>query len=261
MVKAGIKSSKLGLIFVIGLFINLMALGADDFSKGQMAFLHNRPKDAVIFFTSALQQNPNHPEIYLFLAVAYEQLGQFDQALIILQQAYDKGVGEAHVVLYNLANLYSRLNQLDQAVRLYSEVLALRPDFSQSLMNRGNIYVRAGKLQEAKEDYEYFIAREPRHPKVADVRQMITAINGELVRLENQRLAEELRQQEEQRRRIAAEEQLRLEAERKRLEAERRAALMDKVFSSLSEAQKEMAGLSGGTESVQEVQEFFGIED
>lgn len=249
------------LLLLLGCFAGLGSLAADNFTKGRDAFMYNRPQEAVTLLEKAIGESPANADAWIYLAIAYEQLGKYDKAESTLQTAWERGVGEAHLILYNMGNVLSRIASTERAINAYTQSLEARPEYAPSALNRGNQYIRSGKLQEAKADYLRFLELVPEHPKAADVRKMIAAIDGEFTAREEQRLAEERRKAEEERRRLAKEEADRIAAEQARIEEERRKALLEKIFSGLDDAKGDAFGVDGGTEGIDDKEDDFGRED
>lgn len=244
------------------------SLFADSWEKGRDAFNFNKPQEAAILLELALGENPENVNAYLYLAVAYEQLGKYDKAVFTLQSAYEKGLGEAHVLRYNIANNYMRMGNSDQAIEAYTLSLADKSDYGLSYFNRANAYIRQMKLAEAKADYLSFIATSPQHSRVPDARKMLAAIDEEVLALEQAKALAEQRRIEEEKRKQTAEEQKLAEEEKKRLaqlsaaeEEARRKRLLSTVFENLELAQDEQLNLGGGSESVNSEEDQYKRED
>lgn len=254
---------------VLALFFACVAsIHAGSYEKAMEAFNFNKPLEAATLFEVAIAENPDNVNAYLYLAVAYEQLAKYEKAITVLQTAYERGLGQANMLRYNIANNQMRQGQTELAIESYNQSISDKPGYGLSYFNRANAFIRLMKLQEAKADYITFISLSPDHPKVPDAKKMLAAIDGEFAIQEKQRLAAEERKAEEERRKQTAEEQKLAEEERQRQaqiaaaeEEERRKRLLSTVFDNLELAQDEQLNLGGGSETVNSDEDQYGRED
>jgi tetratricopeptide (TPR) repeat protein len=243
----GLNRPRLLLAFVL-LFAVSVVSGADATTpssltareRAEQLFLENRPEEALPEFQAALREEPERVQLYLQLAVVYEQLDRSAQATAILEQGLARNPEQAHVFYHNLAVQRIRESDLDEAESLLLSAVEQDPDFALPWRNLGNISVETGEYTEAIERYEQYFTRAPASPAREPVTEMIGYLNDLL-------LAEE--------RRIEAERQARAEAER------RRAELQEAVRRSLEESRREAERFGGGDEGFESVEEDFDIFD
>lgn len=57
------------------------------------------------------------------------------------------------VLLYNMAQVYSSLGELDTAIQYYTDAMTMDPAYSEYYNERGALHMRQGRLAEAVEDY------------------------------------------------------------------------------------------------------------
>lgn len=108
-------------------------------------------EDAISLFIQALKINPQHQDSLHFLGLTYAQLGDMQQALYFLKQANE--IKPAAHLLNNLANLYKKNNQADEAINFYLKAIALEPDYAQAHNNLANLYAQDNKYHAALNHY------------------------------------------------------------------------------------------------------------
>ncbi len=69
------------------------------------------------------------------------------------------------VLLYNRAQVYAGLGQIEQALADYTTVILQDPHYSEYYLDRGNLYRRLSHIEEALSDYEQAIAFSPPYPE------------------------------------------------------------------------------------------------
>ena len=91
-----------------------------------------RPEQAISQLNKAMRMNPRHPSWYFgVLSLALYEVGRYKEALETLKQD-----NKPYFVTYrNLAAVYVRLGQLEQASAAVSELLKNRPDYTSSIEN------------------------------------------------------------------------------------------------------------------------------
>lgn len=103
----------------------------------------------------------NH-NIHNNLGLAYDKLGQFDEAIEELQAAlylYPDYV-EVH---NNLGVTYDKMGMPDEAEAELREAIRMNPEYLEARCNLGNIYACSGKLQEALQELEEALRINPRY--------------------------------------------------------------------------------------------------
>lgn len=70
------------------------------------------------------------------------------------------------VLLYNIAQVYSAIGRLTEAISYYTSAIAMDPHYSEYYNERGNLFHRQGLLQEAFADYQQAIELSPPFPEV-----------------------------------------------------------------------------------------------
>ena len=99
----------------------------------------------------------SHRVDYLTEALALERQGDFDAALTSYRLALRDRPNDQRV-LQNMAIAYSRLGQLEEAVRCYRRALELDPSLSGAHYGLGFLLIKKGESAEAQEHLEKFLA-------------------------------------------------------------------------------------------------------
>ncbi|MFP4483730.1 MAG: tetratricopeptide repeat protein [Spirochaetaceae bacterium] len=230
-------------------------LAATLFERGEKLFMENKPREAAPLLENALSQEPDNEKIYLYLGYIYEQLGEHEEAVDILQRGVEVADERVAAMYYNLANNLRALDRFDEAETMYTKAVQADSGFSKVYLNRANLQVQQEDFEEAIDDYTVYLNLEPASSQRGEIERLIAL-------LEQKAEEKAVREAEEERRRRVAEERRRAEEERQRREAEeRRKALLGSVLDSLGSAGEETENLSGGSEDIREEEEEVDIID
>lgn len=223
------------------------------FEQGEDLFLRNKPQEAVPLLEQALEAEPRNATIYMYLGVAYEQLGRRDKAVEILRQGVETARGDRDRMFLTMGNNLRFIEQYDGAERSYGEAISENSLYAPAYLARANLRVEMEKFEPAVEDYEIFLNLRPQSEHRPEIEQMIALLRDRMEEKARQ-AAEEAEQRERQ------EELARREAERRRQEEEeRQKALLDSVLNSLRSGGEETQNLPGGSEDIQELEEDIDI--
>lgn len=217
----------------------VLCYGQSNFDRGQELFMQNNPAQAVTFLERALAEDSANTIIYLYLGIAYEQLGRHDDAIAIYRRVLPIAGSLSANVANNLGNVYFQRGNTEDAERFYTQALSFDSVYPQAYLGRANTRIKAGNLQSAIIDYEQYLSLEPSSSQRANIEQLIGLIRSELA-------AEEMRKI------IAVEEERRLAEERQRL--------LDSVSASLQSAADASQGISTGVESVKHYEGEFELD-
>ena len=112
---------------------------------------------------------------FLIAAAVYEKQGLFEQAVDVLKKGYEQ-TGNRREIAFNLANNLYALERREEAVEFYGEVLSVDPAYSPAYLNRGNAYLKLGRLSDAVKDYSRVLVLTPDHPQKANIERMISLL-------------------------------------------------------------------------------------
>lgn len=223
------------------------------FERGEDLFLRNKPQQAIPLLEQALEAEPRNGTIYMYLGVAYEQLGQRDKAVETLRRGVETAREERDRMFLTMGNNLRFIEQYEDAEQSYGEAVSENSLYAPAYLARANLRVEMEKFEPAVEDYEIFLDLRPDSEHRPEIEQMI-ALLRDRVEEEARRASEEAEQRERE------EELARRETERRREEeAARQQALLDSVLNSLEGASEETQNMSGGSEDIQELEEDIDI--
>lgn len=132
---------------------------ADDFEKGEIYIdlameyenLNNYTK-AIAILKEALSQDPKNESVVYELAYCYDQIKELDNSINCFL-AYLDEEPYSFTAWYNLANAYARVNKNEEAIWAYEYCIVVNEDFSPAYFNLGNTYMEINKFEEALESY------------------------------------------------------------------------------------------------------------
>lgn len=115
-----------------------------------------RMKEALAALETALTQEPNSPGVLFNQGELLRELGEYSRSQLVLEKA--ETLARAGSVDWlntrmTLGLLFAKMNQYNQALDYYNSVLAVVPDHSQTLVNRGELNQTAGNIDAAEKDY------------------------------------------------------------------------------------------------------------
>jgi tetratricopeptide (TPR) repeat protein len=104
-------------------------------------------------FREILTLVPKSANALQCLATLAIERQDFKLALALHKQLLDLGEPAAEL-LYNTGLLLQKLNRAADAVKYYQQALALRPEFSQALLNLGHAWMMLGNHEEAHASWQ-----------------------------------------------------------------------------------------------------------
>jgi tetratricopeptide (TPR) repeat protein len=120
-----------------------------------MALMFNRKLDAAIKeFQEAVTIEPRFSEAKNNLASAYIMKGEPNKAKPFLKQVLDDPLYPTpHFAYFNLARIYEREGNIDEAIEQYKLALDIRPEYVDAHYNLGLLYLQQGKTDLAIEEF------------------------------------------------------------------------------------------------------------
>ena len=208
--------------------------------QGEAMFLDNKPEEALPLLQTALRQYPNNEVVYLYLGMVYEQLGWYEEAVLILQRGSEIARDHQDAMYYNMGNSLFVQGKNSFAVEMYSRAVETNPEMADAYLNRANARLKLEFYAGALDDYSLYLSMRPMSPQREAI-EKVMAILREMV--------------EEETARERAEEEGRL------AEEARQKALLDEVLNSLERAGQGTKNLSAESEDIEEVREETDIVD
>ncbi len=137
---------------------------------------NGRQQDAIKYFEKAFEINPNYTEASLNLAVAYNEIGEFDKAREIYAMAKRGGQTDTSAAYLDqhvrgkLANMHMEIGAVYQDLRLYKDAIdeykkaiALRPTFVDIKNRLGVVYRDMRDYSKAIKELQEAIAINPEY--------------------------------------------------------------------------------------------------
>jgi serine/threonine-protein kinase len=100
-----------------------------------------------------LELDPTYVHARFYLGLIYAQLGRFDEAIAVLQRAYELA-GEGDVLLGALGYVYARAGQREQAAALVAELMPRLAEGKSSYLYLAQIYAGLGETESALQAIE-----------------------------------------------------------------------------------------------------------
>jgi tetratricopeptide (TPR) repeat protein len=217
------------------------AASATDFSeRGIKLFMENKPQEAVAVLELASKEAGADEKLFLYLGIAYQQLGKWDEAISAFRKGLAASTQYRHQFLFNIANSFYAQGRSAFALEYYDQALAARSDYAGAYLNRANAKMKLADYGGAVSDYSLYLSLEPSSPQAAEIRRLIDLLGA----------------------RAAEAERLKAEEEARRLAEERaRQTMLDEVARSLLEAAVDTTNLSAGTGDVQGYDSDLSLDD
>jgi protein O-mannosyl-transferase len=108
---------------------------------------------AISHFSKYISINPYHARAELDLSICYYQAGKFDEAEKRLKETI-KGQPRNGEALYYYANSIAKQDRYNEAIEVYTQIIAINPGFAGAYFNRGNSYLFSGDKIKACTDWQ-----------------------------------------------------------------------------------------------------------
>jgi len=214
---------------------------ATEFSeRGIKLFMENKPQEAVAVLEMAAREANADEKIFLYLGIAYQQLGKWDESISTFRKGLASSALYRHQFLFNIGNSFYAQGRNAFALEYYDQALAVQSDYPQAYLNRANARMRIGDHSGAVADYSLYLSLAPASPQASEIRRLVDLLGSKAA--ESDRI-----KAEEEARRIA--------------EENARQTMLDEVARSLLEASESTTNLSAGSGDVQGYESDFSLDD
>jgi len=132
-----------------------------------------RLDDAISHFLHAIEIDPLFHRSYRNLIQIYSRKNQPTNALTLLEKAAKLHPNFIEIQV-DLASLLLRMNEIDEAGKVVSELLDTQPENPDAVHLSGDIHLRQGQFTEAAENYLQYLKIRPYDPHAAELRAFIT---------------------------------------------------------------------------------------
>ena len=110
-------------------------------------------KNAVKILKQAIQYNPNNEGAIYEIAFCYDQLGEYEHAITCYSDFIDENP-YSFTAWYNLGNTYSKLEDYKKAAWAYDYCMLINEDFGPVYFNMGSTYLSLEHFEKAIECFE-----------------------------------------------------------------------------------------------------------
>jgi tetratricopeptide (TPR) repeat protein len=117
--------------------------------KGLKNYREGKNQEAIQYFLSAIQMEPNLADAHCFLGLAYYTAGNFPEAENEYKKAIELRPDFAKSYVY-LGHLYTYKNQIKEAIKVYEKAVKLKTDESGVYGNLAYFYLAQNQIQKAK---------------------------------------------------------------------------------------------------------------
>lgn len=145
----------------------LIACGAkkDNTIENAIAKIQNTEYDAALEELKAYEEKGHQSlELYRAYGLAYMGMSEYELSAENLEKALTYSTGKLtdyeYDVNYYLATAYFKLGRYDEAIQVYSAILALKPKEKQAMYLRGVTFLEAGNFEAAIRDFDATIKME-----------------------------------------------------------------------------------------------------
>ncbi|MBI5145176.1 MAG: tetratricopeptide repeat protein [Candidatus Omnitrophica bacterium] len=114
----------------------------------------------IIFFERTLKYNPESGKAYNELALEYEEVGRFKEAVSAYKNAI-KYMPDALGAYFNLANLYRRLGKKEESANIYNKAIEIKKRIIQQHYEAAKQYGEKGNYRKAIASYQEALFVEP----------------------------------------------------------------------------------------------------
>lgn len=214
---------------------------ASDFSeRGIKLFMENKPQEAVAVLELASKEPAAEEKLFLYLGIAYQQLGKWDEAIASFRKGLAKASTYKHQFFFNIANSFYAQGRNAFALEYYDQALAERSDYAQAYLNRANAKMRLGDHGGAVADYSLYLSLDTGSAQTVEIRRLIELLGAKAAEADRLKAAVEAQ---------------------KLAEAQAKQAMLDEVTRSLLEAAEATTNLSAGSGDVQGYDSDLSLDD
>ncbi len=121
------------------------------YQKEGAAAARPRVDEAIRALTEAKKLDPRCGIPDHYLGIAHQLTGEFDQAIERLREAVRKNA-QFHEAMVELGDAYRWADKLDDAMRSYDQAIATKPDYAHAYKMRALLRVQKEQLERARED-------------------------------------------------------------------------------------------------------------
>jgi tetratricopeptide (TPR) repeat protein len=219
------------LMVAIAMFLQPSISFASDLSERAVElFMENKPGEAAVALEMAVNETGADEKLALYLGIAYQQLGRWDDAIAAFRKGLVSSMKYRHIFLFNIANSFYSQDRNSFALEYYDQALVVKSDYAPVYLNRANAKMRLNDHPGATADYSRYLVLDPGSSQAGEIRKLIDLLGMKAAQAERLRA-------EETAKRIA--------------EEQAKQAMLDAVTRSLMQAAESTTNLSAGSGDAQ----------
>lgn len=131
---------------------------------GAVCYQTGRSAEALTWYRSAIDIQPDYAEAYSNLGVLLQEMGEFETAAAQFEAAIELAPHDGSAY-FNYGNLLGVMGQLPKAIELYQAAVERQPEALAYRNNLGNALQAAGQIQGAIAQFRRVLALNPDHAK------------------------------------------------------------------------------------------------
>ncbi|MDR1073591.1 MAG: tetratricopeptide repeat protein [Treponema sp.] len=165
----------------------------NNFKRGELLFLQNKPEEALAYLEAAVAAPDASLQAHLYLGMAYQQLNRPDDAVAIYTKILPDAGDNVALVAYSLGNVYYGKGDFATAETCYTQAIGEDGSFASAYLNRANARLQTGEVDLAVADYTYYLVLDFDSSQRSQIEAVLAAIQkaGDEAAAEERRKAEE----------------------------------------------------------------------
>jgi tetratricopeptide (TPR) repeat protein len=162
--------------------------------KAEELYMQNKPMEAKPLMEAALNEDPSNEKVYLYLGIIYQQLGDKDNAIAVLQRGLQISTTLKDQFYYNLGCNFESKGENVFAEEMYGDAILANRTFADPYLNRANIRVELEKFDGALSDYSLYLQLKPQDSQRPQIEAVMKILSNILQAQIDQKKEEEARQ-------------------------------------------------------------------
>lgn len=158
-------------------------------------FVNNKPAEARPLLEQALNEDASNEDVYLYLGLVNQQLGDFDRAIAVLKRGLTIASLHKDLMYFDIGNDYFAKGQFTFAEEMYGDAIDANANLADAFLNRANSRLNLGSYADALNDYTVFLQLKPQDPQRPQIEAVENLLNKAIAAAEEKKKEEEAKQQ------------------------------------------------------------------
>ena len=141
------------------------------FQKGLALARLGRNEEAIVSYTEAVELFPINPDYLLRRGIVHFRLGEYELAKTDLELSIRNSRGLSSRGYFWLGLCHQKLEEFHQAVTEYTRAIRYSPNYEFALVNRGLAYMKMGRYDRAREDFNKVVLLNPKNAQAISLRE------------------------------------------------------------------------------------------